>query len=55
VAIATKGWEKALADDAALALGANVINGTLVQPGVAAAFGKEAVSLNRAMRGKLCA
>ncbi len=53
LAIASKGWEKALADDATLALGANVINGAIVQPGVAAAFGKEAVSLDRAMRGKL--
>lgn len=53
VAIATKGWKQALADDAALALGANVINGTIVQPGVAAAFGNEAVPLDRAMHGKL--
>jgi alanine dehydrogenase len=53
LAIATKGWKKALAEDAALALGANVINGTIVQPGVADAFGKETVSLDLAMRGKL--
>lgn len=53
VAIASKGWEKALAEDAALAMGANVINGAIVQPGVASAFGKELVSLDRATRGKL--
>lgn len=53
VAIATKGWEKALAADAALAHGANVINGSIVQPGVAAAFGKEATSLETATLGKL--
>lgn len=53
VAIASKGWQQALADDPALALGANVINGQIVQPGVAAAFGKQAVTLMDATGGKI--
>lgn len=55
VAIATKGWQQALADDAALAAGANVINGSIVQSGVAKAFGKEPVELAVASRGTLSA
>lgn len=55
VAIATKGWEKALADDATLALGANVINGSIVQPAVALAFNKTPVSLADATLGTLYA
>lgn len=55
VAIASKGWQKALADDQALALGANVINGQIVQPGVATAFGKQAVTLQEAIDGKVSA
>lgn len=55
VAIASKGWQEAFATDPALALGANVINGQIVQPGVASAFGKQAVSLSDAIGGKLSA
>ena len=39
LAIADKGWEKALADDAALALGLNTTAGKLKNAGVAAAHG----------------
>lgn len=55
VAIASKGWEMALLDDPALALGANVINGKIVQPAVAAAFEKPYVHLQDAIRGKVSA
>lgn len=41
VAIANKGWKKACQDDAALALGLNVINGKIVYKAVADAFGME--------------
>lgn len=55
IAIANKGWEIALTDDPALALGANVINGKIVQPSVAAAFGKEPVTLSHAIGGRVSA
>lgn len=55
VSIATRGWEDALASDPALGLGANVINGQIVQPSVAAAFGKTAVTLAQATGGKVSA
>lgn len=42
LAIADKGWEKALADDAALALGLNTTAGKLTNAGVAAAHGMTA-------------
>lgn len=55
VAIANKGWMTALTADPALALGANVINGKIVQPSVAAAFGKQHVTLSQAIGGRLSA
>ena len=55
VAIATQGWEAALENDPALALGANVINGNIVQPSVASAFGMNAVTLSQAVGGKVSA
>lgn len=51
-AIASKGWERALQDDPALAMGANVINGHVTYPGVAKAFGLPYVSLPEAIIGK---
>lgn len=51
VAIASKGWKRALEEDPALAAGANVINGSIVQTGVAEAFGKTSVSWADAARG----
>ena len=53
VAIASKGWQQALVEDPALALGANVINGHIVQPGVATAYGRQAVPLADAIDGKI--
>jgi len=45
VAIANKGWEKALADDAALAGGLSTVDGRIAHPAVAAAFpGKPALA-----------
>lgn len=41
-AIADKGWQRATADDAALAKGLNVVAGTVVNPAVARAFGMTA-------------
>lgn len=55
VAIANKGWAKALTEDPALGLGANVIEGRIVQSSVAAAFGKQSVTLSQAIGGKLSA
>lgn len=55
VAIASKGWQQALTEDLALEFGANVINGKIVRPGVAAAFGKESVTLVEAIGGKVSA
>jgi alanine dehydrogenase len=51
VAIADKGWHRALTDDAALAPGANVINGHVTHGGVADAFGLPVVSLEYAIGG----
>jgi alanine dehydrogenase len=53
LAIAEKGWEQALQDDASLALGANVINGNIVYGAVADAFGLPAVTLENAIDGKV--
>jgi alanine dehydrogenase len=39
--LAAKGWKRACADDAALALGLNVVGGKIVYDGVAEAFGME--------------
>jgi alanine dehydrogenase len=39
--LANKGWERACREDRALALGLNVVGGTVVYPGVAEAFGLE--------------
>jgi alanine dehydrogenase len=39
--LANKGWQRALQEDRALALGANVIHGKVTYPGVAEAFGLE--------------
>lgn len=55
VAIANKGWKSALTDDHALGLGANVINGKIVQQSVANAFEKESVTLTQAIGGKVSA
>lgn len=52
VAIANKGWKSALTEDPVLGLGANVINGNIVQPSVADAFGKQSVTLSQAIGGK---
>lgn len=49
IAIANKGWVQALGDDAALALGANVINGHVTYAGVAEAFSLPHVSLEDAV------
>jgi alanine dehydrogenase len=45
VALADKGWQKALADDPALALGLNVHDGKVYYKGVADAFGMELATL----------
>jgi alanine dehydrogenase len=37
--LAGKGWKGACSDDPALALGLNVVDGRIVYPGVAEAFG----------------
>lgn len=55
LAIADKGWQKALQDDQALALGANVINGHVVYGGVADAFGLPAVAFEDAIGGRALA
>lgn len=52
IAIANKGWEQALRDDSALALGANVINGLITYAGVADAFALPHVALEDAITGK---
>jgi alanine dehydrogenase len=49
VAIATKGFEQAVKDDAALALGVNVYRGKLTIPSVAAAHGLEYTPLDAAL------
>lgn len=53
MAIANKGWEKALEDDAALALGANVINGHVTYGAVADAFGLPTTTLQDASLGRV--
>jgi alanine dehydrogenase len=45
LALADKGWQKALADDPALALGLNVHDGKVYYKGVADAFGMELATL----------
>jgi alanine dehydrogenase len=52
IAIANKGWVRALRDDAALSLGANVINGHITYPGVAEAFKLPFIPLEDAISGK---
>ena len=52
LAIADKGWVRALGDDAALALGANVINGQVVYGGVADTFGLPTVALDEAIAAR---
>lgn len=52
IALANKGWERALRDDPALALGANVINGHVTYAGVADAFNLPHVFLENAITGK---
>lgn len=52
VAIADKGWERALLEDSTLAPGANVIEGQVTYQGVAEAFGMPYVPLELAIRGK---
>ena len=47
VALATKGWQQACADDASLALGVNTHAGHLVNPAVGEATGLAAVPLGR--------
>jgi alanine dehydrogenase len=44
VAVADKGWRKAITDDPALALGLNTHEGQVTNEGVAAAFGMKAVA-----------
>ena len=46
IRLADKGWKKACAEDKALKLGLNVIDGQVVYKGVADAFGHELVDVN---------
>ena len=48
--LAHLGWRRACADDRALAGGVNVVDGRITHPGVADAFGMEAVPLERFVR-----
>jgi alanine dehydrogenase len=43
--LANKGWKRALRENAALALGLNVVDGQVVYPAVAEAFGLKHTSL----------
>jgi alanine dehydrogenase len=52
VAIADKGWERALQEDSALAPGANVIEGQITCQGVADAFGMSYTPIDLAISGK---
>lgn len=52
IAIANKGWMRALRDDPALARGANVINGHVTYPGVAEAFNLPYIPFEDAISGK---
>ena len=51
LAIADKGWQAALAEDPALAKGANVVNGQVTYEAVAEAFGLPYVPLDQANHG----
>jgi alanine dehydrogenase len=48
--LARQGWKKACQDDAALALGLNVVNGKVVYPGVAEAFGLEYTEVEKVLQ-----
>lgn len=54
-AIADKGWQQALRDDPALALGANVIDGHVTYGAVAEAFGLPVTALPAVNGGKVVA
>lgn len=54
-AIADKGWQQALRDDPALALGANVIDGHVTYGAVAEAFGLPVTELSAVNGGKVVA
>ncbi len=45
IRLANKGWQQACRDDSALKLGLNVVDGKVVYPGVAEAFGMECVDV----------
>ncbi len=45
VSLADKGWRKACQDNKALAEGVNIVDGKIVYPGVAEAFGMECHAL----------
>jgi alanine dehydrogenase len=47
--LARDGWQKACRDDGALRLGLNVVDGKVVYPGVAEAFGMDLVDVARVM------
>ncbi|CAN5861648.1 alanine dehydrogenase [soil metagenome] len=47
--LANRGWQTACREDRALALGLNVIDGKVVYPGVAEAFGLELMSVEQAL------
>jgi alanine dehydrogenase len=47
--LARDGWQKACRDDGALQLGLNVVDGKVVYPGVAEAFGMDLVDVARVM------
>lgn len=49
VELATKGWERALKENPALAKGANIVRGEVVYPGVAEAFGLECRELGKVL------
>jgi alanine dehydrogenase len=51
LALAGKGWKKACADDRALKLGVNVVDGHIVYAGVADAFGMECRSVDDFLLG----
>ena len=48
--LAHLGWRRACADDRALARGVNVVDGKVIHPGVAEAFGIRAAPLEQALR-----
>lgn len=50
VKLADKGWRKACTEDRALALGVNMVGGTITYPGVAEAFGLDSVDVDSALR-----